>query len=50
MITLGYIINRTTGDDYKWWINIPTLHGIPDNVNERHMFDAYNEYKKSLDD
>lgn len=48
MITLGYIINKKSGDDYKWWVNIPTLHGVPDNKEEKKMFDAYNEYQKQV--
>jgi hypothetical protein len=37
MITLGYIIERSSSPG-KWWVNIPTLMGIPDSKAELEKF------------
>ena len=47
MITLGQIIQKGK-NDYKWWVHIPTLHGMPDSQSEREIFSKYYEYEKKL--
>ena len=44
MITKAIVIGPVDGsDNYKWWINIPLLQGVPDSENESKLFKRYYE-------
>ena len=48
MITLGYIMGKDLNSDYRWWVNIPTLQGIPDSSEESKLFSAWRDYQSRL--